>query len=119
MAGVTGPPCDSSDRRQNCRSRNLVYESSCMICNPVSSWQEVDGNQGGPRDGTYIGETSRSLHECAVEHMKDAEAYSAKSHIVNHWMMAHPDLNTPQKMAPKITSMFWDCLSRQIGDKLY
>ena len=24
------PPCDSSDKRQNCRRRNLVYESSCL-----------------------------------------------------------------------------------------
>ena len=68
--------CHYTNKRQNCRSRNLVYESSCMLCNPVSSRQE---DQVGPREGIYIGETSRSLHECAVEHMKDAEAYSAKS----------------------------------------
>ena len=38
-------PCPPCDKRQICRSRNLVYESSCMTCNPVSSLQE---NQEGP-----------------------------------------------------------------------
>ena len=78
------PPCDSTDKRQNCRSRNLVYESSCRICNPLSSQQEhysqLGSSQNKPRDGIYIGETSRSLHECAVEHVRDAESFSAKSH---------------------------------------
>ena len=65
-----------------------------------------------------LGETSRSMHERAVEHMKDAEAYSTKSHIINHWMLAQSESNTPPKMAFKITSMFRDCLSRQIGEAL-
>ena len=26
------PPCDSTDKRQNCSSRKLVYKSSCKIC---------------------------------------------------------------------------------------
>ena len=46
-----------------------------------------------PRDGVYIGETSRSLNECAVEHVRDADSFSHKSHIVKHWMASHPKLN--------------------------
>ena len=42
------PPCDSSDRIQNCRSRNLVHESSCRICHPASSQKEADGQPAGP-----------------------------------------------------------------------
>ena len=86
-----------------------------MTSNPVSSRQE---DQEGPREGITIGETSRSLHECAVEHRKDAEAYSAKSHIIKHWMLAHPENNTPPQMAFKITSLFRDCLYLQIGKAL-
>ena len=81
------PPCDSSNKRENCRSRNLVYESKCRVCNPVSSHEEENdhpsGKKGSPREGIYIGETSRSLHEGAVEH------------IVKHWMTAHADLPSP------------------------
>ena len=68
-----------------------MYESRCLICNPASS--RVEGNHEDaqpsvetPREGIYIGETSRSLHERALEHMKDAEAFSVKSHITKHWM---------------------------------
>ena len=46
------PPCNSSDKRQKCRSRNLVYKSSCLTFNPVSSQKE---DHEGPRDGIYIG----------------------------------------------------------------
>ena len=29
------PPCDmNGERRENCRSKNLVYESRCLVCNP-------------------------------------------------------------------------------------
>ena len=116
------PPCDSTDKRQKCRSRNLVYESSCRICNPLSSQQEhysqLGSSQNKPTDGIYIDETSRSLHERAVEHVRDAESFSAKSHIVKHWMTSHPEQDTPPIMDFKITSMYKDCLSRQIGEAL-
>ena len=28
-------PCNSEDHSQNCRARCIVYESSCLLCNPV------------------------------------------------------------------------------------
>ena len=34
------PPCDSTDKRQDCRTKNLLYESVCKLCNPVSSQEE-------------------------------------------------------------------------------
>ena len=116
------PPCDSSDKRVNCRSRNIVYESKCRECNPVSSQKEDPGTQSrkdsSPREGIYIGETSHSLHERAVEHVRDAESFSAKSHIVKHWMNAHENLPSPPKMEFSITAKYGDCLSRQIGEAL-
>ena len=94
-------PCDSSDKRENCRSRNIVYESKCRVCNPVSSQAEEADNQSSknssPREGIYVGETSRSLHERSIEHMRDAESFSAKSHIVKHWMKTHANLPLPHK----------------------
>ena len=73
---------------ENCRSRILVYESKCRVCKPVSSQAEEADNQSSknstPREGIYIGETSRSLHERSIEHVSDAESFSAKSHIVKH-----------------------------------
>ena len=28
------PPCDNPGKREDCKSKNLVYESRCYICNP-------------------------------------------------------------------------------------
>ena len=50
--------------------------------------------------------------------MRDAHAFSAKSHIVKHWMTKHPSLPTPPRMDFSITARFRDCLSRQIGEAL-
>ena len=99
-----------------------MYESKCRVCNPVSSHGEENDHpsirEGNPREGIYIGETSRSLHERAVEHVRDAENFSPKSHIVKHWMTAHADLPSPPQMDFSITAMYKDCLSRQIGEAL-
>ena len=67
---------------------------------------------------THIGKSSRSLNERALEHVRDAQAFSAKSHITKHWMNSHPSLPSPPKMEFSITSRFRDCLSRQIGEAL-
>ena len=68
--------------------------------------------------GIYIGESSRSLHERALEHVRDAESFCPKSHIVKHWMTAHPDLESPPTMEFGVTAIYRDCLSRQIGEAL-
>ena len=80
--------------------------------------QKEDADTTNPREGIYIGETSRSLHERAVEHVRDAVGFSPKSHIVKHWMLSHPDLPSPPKMEFSITARYKDCLSRQIGEAL-
>ena len=120
------PPCNGSDKRENCRSKNLVYKSKCKICNPRSSRQEEDhhgvqpsgSKNSTPRQGIYIGETSRSLHERAFEHVRDGRTFSHKSHIVKHWINTHPDLPSPPEMEFTILARYRDCLSRQIGEAL-
>jgi hypothetical protein len=124
------PPCDGSEeKRGNCRAKNIVYESKCVLCNPVSIQQEgTDDNQPSgrntttiatsPREGIYIGESSRSLHERAVEHVRDAGSFSVKSHIIKHWMTSHPDIPSPPKMMFSVTARYRDCLSRQVGEAL-
>ena len=85
---------------------------SCKICNTdnlkekAETSSQVDDNphypaagtssqkEAKPRSGVYIGETSRSLHERAFEHLKEAEGFGSKSHILKHWMTSHPELNS-------------------------
>ena len=124
--GRTGcPPCEDSGGKTDCKARNIVYESVCKLCNPETSREEADddvaqpsGRKEHPREGVYIGESSRSLHERASEHVRDAGAFSAKSHIVKHWMTTHPSLPEPPKMVFEIKGRFKDCLSRQITEAL-
>jgi hypothetical protein len=92
------------------------------VCNPSSRQEDEDSHPSEPNDqprqGIYIGETSRSLHERAVEHVRDAHGFSAKSHIVKHWMNSHPSLPSPPEMEFSISARYRDCLSRQIGEAL-
>ena len=104
----------------NCKSKNVVYESKCRICNPdiQPDGRQSEVAQPTGRDGIYIGETSRSLHERALEHVKEGESFSHKSHIVKHWINTHPELPSPPEMVFSITGRYRDCLSRQVGEAL-
>ena len=88
------PPYDgsNSENRQNCKARNIVYETSCTICNPVDETPSIQTEEKC-REGVYIVETSRSLHERSLEHQRDEKSFSKKSHIDKHWMLAHPTIN--------------------------
>ena len=113
-------PCEvNGEKRENCRSKNLTYESSCTKCNPSSHQEEHDptGRQK-PRQGIYIGETSRSIHERAMEHVGEAEDFSVKSHIIKHWRLTHPDDLDMPVIKFRITGMFRDALSRQVREAM-
>jgi hypothetical protein len=113
------PPCDGSDseNRQNCKARNIVYETSCTICNPVDETPSIQ-REGKCREGVYIGETSRSLHERSLEHQRDGKSFSKKSHIAKHWMLAHPTINEMPTFNFKTIQMHKDCMSRQVGEAM-
>ena len=76
------PPCEVSEGKVDCKARSIMYESVCLECNPVSSREEENDKNIQPagRIGVYVGESSRSLHERATEHVRDARAFSEKSH---------------------------------------
>ena len=92
----------------------MVYESVCTLCNPSS--RQEDAKAG--RSGVYIGETSRTIHERALEHLKDATSFSQKSHQVKHWMNSHQDEDAQPAFRIKTVHRYRDCLSRQIGEAL-
>ena len=62
-----------------CYARNVTYKSTCLLCK----------NQGV--NSTYIGETSRSLHERELEHKQDATGAKEISHRRRHLDTAHPE----------------------------
>ena len=68
------------------------------------------------RVGIYLGETSRSLHERAREHVNDANSVNAKSHIVKHWLETHHELNEPPRFRFQVKRCFKDCLTGQLSE---
>ena len=136
-----GPCWPCMTRREGdlkkCKDRSVLYVTSCNLCNPVmegSRSSPVDDNMEGPRVvnmnvadpspsskgrvGIYLGETSRSLHERAKEHVNDASSIQPKSHIVKHWLEAHPELNNPPAFKFTVQKNFKDALSRQLGEAI-
>ena len=78
------PVCDQGvEKSQNCKKRNILYESSCKLC-------QVDGKKDGKLDqkdgskGVYVGESSRSMYERGKEHRTGGKDKAEHSHQWKH-----------------------------------
>ena len=117
-------PCTKNDpdKIQNCRTRSILYQSACSVCNPPgrkdkkTSHREDDDHTPAIREGIYYGESSRSLAERAAEHFKDAKNFDKGSHMVKHWIEKHPEMNTLPPFTITILRSFKDCLTRQVSE---
>ena len=109
--------CGQDDEvKINCFTRSVVYESVCLICHPdgrkAKNGEEMiqDGN------GTYTGETSRSIFERVREHSDNATSLDKDSHMVKHWFLEHPEKEEMPNFKFKIVGKYGDCLTRQIKE---
>jgi hypothetical protein len=96
-----------------------MYQSTCTVCHKDGEQDESRTGESSCRmegGGTYTGETSRSLYERVKEHLKNAKDLEKDSHIVKHWFLEHPQLQTQPQFKFKIIGKFKDCLSRQISE---
>ena len=90
------PPPSSSISSLNCTSKvhkeekNILYESECTVSNPVDASKEKEADLG-KRQGVYVGESSRSIHERALEHDGDYRGQKDDSHMMKHWLTSHAD----------------------------
>ena len=111
--------CSQKDERKlNCFSRSVVYESVCMICHPDGKKPKRGDPMVMPGEGTYTGETSRSVFERAGEHLEDLKSLNKESHMVKHWFLDHPGERDPPKFDFKIIGKYNDCLTRQIKEAM-
>ena len=106
------------DKLQNCRQRNVLYESSCTICNPEGDIRKTEDKLQilKTQTGVYVGETYRSIFERANEHWKDACSGKEESHMVKHWQSSHPELETMPKFRIEVIQSFQDAMSRQLSE---
>ena len=102
---------------QNCRQRNIMYESTCTICNLDNDPEVKDKYKRFRMEkAVYVGELARSIYERAQEHRKDAADAKEDSHMYKHWRISHPELQEPPTFRIKVVQSFQDALSRQIGE---
>ena len=69
-------PCKARVESSKCRKRNILYESTCQEC------------LGAGEDYTYVGKSSRSGYERAINHMDDYKDRHEDSHMWGH-ALAH------------------------------
>ena len=96
-----------------CTRVSVVYENFCTICNQEArGGQEAKTVEDAP-PSIYIGETSRSIQESALEHQPDLRNTRERSHN-KHRVLHHEDKETPFMM--KVVSFHKSALSRQAAE---
>ena len=105
-----------ADKLPPCTRRSVVYENSCVECNQGADGEEGGaGHQGVPQiPSVYVGESSRSLQERAVEHWRAAKSSKQTSHMRVHQEQHHGG-REPRFMI-KPVSFHKTALSRQVSE---
>ena len=61
---VLRPECytcnQGGEKLENCKTRNILNESSCVLCNPEETAKSRKGKKLSDCQGVYVGETGRS-----------------------------------------------------------
>ena len=91
----------------NCRARDVVYRVTCNGCVGRDS-----------RDGTYIGETARSIGERASEHFSKYENKDKNSVFHKHMVERHDAV--PQRLALDLLAKCpGDAMLRQVTEAVF
>ena len=53
------------EKLEDCKKRNILYDSSCLECNPEEDNSNRKGGKLSDCEGVYVGESGRSLYERA------------------------------------------------------
>ena len=100
--------------RPDCTRVGVVYESICYKCNPSSLEKGLLKTQETNAPSLYVGETSRSIQERAIEHWGAAKKNDDKSHMVRHQALEHP--GEQPTFVFKVVSSHRTALNRQIRE---
>ena len=100
----------------DCTRASVVYESICVTCNPSASnkGELKSTKEGAP--SLYVGETSRSVQERAVEHLGAARRQEEDSHMYKHQRLEHA--GEQPNFHFKVVSQHRTALSRQVREAI-
>ena len=90
-----------------------MYENICTTCNPDTNEEgEHVLKKGGAAPSLYIGESSRTIQERAMEHWGAAKREDKKSHMHKHQTMEHG--GEPPQFQMRVVSYHRSALNRLI-----
>ena len=81
--------------RQDCTQRCVIYETWCLTCEErerkrveesVMGEEEKKVKMREVKLHKYVGETSRSIYERGLEHLRDLSELKKESHILKHYL---------------------------------
>ena len=108
-------PLNSGKGNSKCRVSNVVYEAKCFECLEMLERGDIQ-----ERDvGVYVGETSRTLLERALEHVTAADNLDVDNFITKHWASSHRTLESRPRIKFKVIKQFKDALSRQVSEAVW
>ena len=76
-----------------------------MTANNAISYMRTDVS------GVYVGESARSIFERANENRGDMLAKKDDSHVINHWLSSHQELNSTPKFKIKVVGKYQDAMT--------
>ena len=71
-----------------------------------------------PEENIYVGETSRSIFERSIEHLKAGRDRKEESFVAKHWQESHPQREEAPEFRFKIVKSFRDPLTRQVSESI-
>ena len=98
------PVCTDDQDKQICNVRNIIYSNSCLTCRKYG------------KTAVYIGKTSRTLKERALEHVEDGVQQREFSHLHTHKKEMHREED--MKMKFELVRRCKMSFERQIGETI-
>ena len=106
-----------------------MYETWCMSCEEKDreEWEKNREEEGKTEVGRreelplykYVGESSRSLYERGLEHLRDLEELKADSHMLKHYFAKHAEENVEDmKFGARIIKQASSAFNRQISESV-
>ena len=96
-------PCIGSDGKQDCRSKNIVYDIICKTC-----------EEGGRKRSVYTGMTSRTAFERGREHLEGLEKGNSENALYKHKSDHH--LGQEVEFSMKVVRKHYKAICRTVHE---
>ena len=115
-------------QEQDCTKRCIVYETWCISCEEkeIEKLENEEEDENTKKEKKkkikkykYIGETSRSVYERGLEHLRDCEELKKDSHMVKHYFDQHEGEEIEKmEFGMKVLKACRSAFTRQISESV-